>query len=157
MIVDAPASGRTLATRKLVEYGAVDALLAAERFLDESIAWAHRVLQGEEIVARPDVNRDQEHWQMAIERSRDAVDKRLHSAWPAPYRALDLLSDARALTREQGFAAEDEALGDMAMTDECRAALYAFQLTRARSRNPAGAPDATLAAQSARSASSARG
>ena len=66
VIVDAPASGRTLAIRKLVEYGAVDALLAAERFLDESIAWAHRVLQGEEIVARPDVNRDQEHWQMAI-------------------------------------------------------------------------------------------
>ena len=73
------------------------------------------------------------------------MDKRLHSASPAPYRALDLLGDARALTREQGFAAEDEALGDMAMTDECHAALYAFQLTRARSRNPAGAPDATLA------------
>jgi 3-hydroxyacyl-CoA dehydrogenase/enoyl-CoA hydratase/carnithine racemase len=145
MIVDAPASGRTLPTRQLVEYGLADALLAPERFLDESIAWAHRVLQDDEVVTRVEVNRDQEPWRAATDRSRDSVDKRLHGASPAPYRALDLLAQARTATREQGFAAEDEALADMVMTDECHAAIYAFQLTHARSRTPAGAPDPTLA------------
>ncbi|MDQ1485279.1 MAG: hypothetical protein QOJ62_972, partial [Actinomycetota bacterium] len=145
IIVDAPAAGRTLPSRRLVEYGAADALLAPERFLDDSIAWAYRVLRGEEVIIRADVNRGQDHWRAATDRSRDSIDVRLHGASPAPYKALDLLAQARTLTREQAFAAEDEALADMGMTDECRAALYAFQLTHTRSRNPAGAPDGTLA------------
>ncbi|MBO0772045.1 MAG: 3-hydroxyacyl-CoA dehydrogenase, partial [Actinobacteria bacterium] len=64
---------------------------------------------------------------------------------PAPYRAIDLVAAAGRRSRDEGFAAEDEALADLIMSDELRAGLYAFDLTQKRARRPAGAPDASLA------------
>jgi class 3 adenylate cyclase len=46
------------------------------------------------------------------------VDARLHGAAPAPYRALDLMAAARTATRDEAFAAEDEALAELVMGDE---------------------------------------
>ena len=145
MILDAPAVGRTFTSRTLLERGAVDALLEPDRFLEDSLTWAGQVLRGEQVIARAAVERDEDHWRGSIDRGKHSVDTRFHGASPAPYRALDLLAQARVLTREQAFVAEDDALADMVMTDECRAALYAFNLTRSHSRKPAGAPDAALA------------
>ena len=48
-------------------------------------------------------------------------------------------------TRDEGFAAEDEALADLLLSDELRAGLYAFDLVQKRARRPAGAPDKSLA------------
>ena len=62
-----------------------------------------------------------------------------------PYRALDLVAAARTATREEAFAAEDEALADLLMSDELRAGLYAFDLVQKRAKRPAGAPDNALA------------
>jgi 3-hydroxyacyl-CoA dehydrogenase/enoyl-CoA hydratase/carnithine racemase len=144
VIIDAPTIGRTFSGIQFLKLGAVDAVFAVDRFLDASLAWAGQVLRNEHAVTRT-VQRDEEHWHDAIERGRDSVDARLHGAAPAPYRALDLLAQARTLTRAEAFAAEDEALADMAMTDECHASLYAFDLIRSRARKPAGAPDAAFA------------
>jgi 3-hydroxyacyl-CoA dehydrogenase len=69
----------------------------------------------------------------------------VHGAAPAPYRALELLELARHADPTTGFAAEDEALGDLVMGDELRAGLYAFDLVQKRARRPAGAPDRSLA------------
>ena len=55
------------------------------------------------------------------------------------------MAAARGRTRDEGFAAEDEALADLLLSDELRAGLYAFDLTQKRARHAAGAPDASLA------------
>ena len=68
---------------------------------------------------------------------------------------LDLLAAARTATREEGFAAEDEVLADLLMSDELRAGLYAFDLVQKRAKRPAGAPDKASPGRSPRSASSA--
>ena len=55
------------------------------------------------------------------------------------------MAAARGRTRDEGFAAEDEALADLLLSEELRAGLYAFDLTQKRARHAAGAPDASLA------------
>ena len=77
--------------------------------------------------------------------ARFLVDGKLHGAAPAPYRALDLVAAARTATRDEAFAAEDDALADLMLSDELRAGLYAFDLVQKRARRPAGAPDKSLA------------
>ncbi len=66
-------------------------------------------------------------------------------ASPAAARALELIAAARTATREEGFAAEDQALEDLAGTPELMASMYAFDLVQKRAKRPVGAPDSTLA------------
>ncbi|MGH3225206.1 MAG: 3-hydroxyacyl-CoA dehydrogenase family protein, partial [Streptosporangiaceae bacterium] len=56
-----------------------------------------------------------------------------------------LVAAARDSSRDEAFAAEDEALADLLLSDEMHAALYAFDLTQKRARRPVGAPDGSLA------------
>ena len=86
-----------------------------------------------------------EDWDQAVAGARFFVDGKLHGAAPAPYRAIDLVAAARGRTRDEGFAAEDEGLADLLLSDELRAGLYAFDLTQKRARKAVGAPDASLA------------
>jgi 3-hydroxyacyl-CoA dehydrogenase len=64
---------------------------------------------------------------------------------PGALRAVELVRATRTATRDDAFAAEDAALGDLIMTDELRAGLYAFDLVQKRAKRPAGAPDKSLA------------
>ena len=134
-----PADGRQFA-----DFDSRSVLRDPESFLDASLEWAGRVLRGVNIVGRQEIDRDERRWQAAINRTRSFVDARLHEATPAPYRALQLLSDARTATREDGFRAEDEALADLVMTGDSRAAIYALTLTRSRAKRPEGVPEAAL-------------
>ena len=84
-------------------------------------------------------------WDAAVSTARFFLDGKLHGAAPAPYRALDLVAAARTASRDEGFAAEDDALADLLLSDELRAGLYAFDLVQKRARRPAGAPDRALA------------
>ena len=87
----------------------------------------------------------QEEWDQAVAGARLFADGKLHGAAPAPYRAIDLVAEARGRSRDEGFAAEDDGLADLLLSDELRAGLYAFDLTQKRARKAAGAPDASLA------------
>ena len=64
---------------------------------------------------------------------------------PPPFRALDLIEMSRTADFTTGTAAEDDALADLIMSDELRAALYSFDLVNKRAKRPAGAPDKSLA------------
>ena len=88
---------------------------------------------------------DPASWDAAAGAARLFADGKLHGAAPAPYRAIELVAAARGRTRDEGFAAEDEALADLLLSEELRAGLYAFDLTQKRARHAAGAPDASLA------------
>jgi 3-hydroxyacyl-CoA dehydrogenase/enoyl-CoA hydratase/carnithine racemase len=135
---------RTLKPAQAYTLGIADVLLDGADFLAESLRWAVRVVSGTQAVARPEVDRGPA-WDEALARGRALVDAKLHRAAPAPYRALELLELARHADPTTGFAAEDEALGDLVMSDELRAGLYAFDLVQKRARRPIGAPDRSLA------------
>ena len=125
--------------------GISDAMFAPGDFLEESLRWAGRVLTGEVTVERPDHTGDESTWTAAAAAARALADAKTAGRSPAPYRAADLVEAARSRSREEGFAAEDEALADLIMGDELRAGLYAFDLVQRRAKRPAGAPDRSLA------------
>jgi 3-hydroxyacyl-CoA dehydrogenase/enoyl-CoA hydratase/carnithine racemase len=130
--------------------GIADVMLEPADFLEESLRWAAGVLSGSVTVDRP-VGPDavpagtEQEWAQAVGNARFFADGKLHGAAPAPYRAIDLVEAARTASRDEGFAAEDEALADLLLSDELRAGLYAFDLVQKRARKPAGAPDKALA------------
>ncbi|MFD9943688.1 3-hydroxyacyl-CoA dehydrogenase NAD-binding domain-containing protein [Nonomuraea sp. NPDC059023] len=144
LIIENPLSqNRMLKGRDAFELGVGDAMFEPADFLEESLRWASKVLKGEISIERatyPDAD-----WEKAVNDARFLVDMKLRGASPAPYRALDLVALARTATRDEGFAAEDEALADLLMGDELRAGLYAFDLVQRRAKKPAGAPDTSLA------------
>jgi len=127
------------------ELGLGDALFEPADFLEESIAWAAKVLTGETKVERPEVDRDEAAWEGAIAAARKQVDAKTGGRAPAPYRALELIRQARTAGRDEGFAAEDEVAAELLMLDETRAGLYSFDLVQKRAKRPAGAPDKKLA------------
>jgi len=136
---------RQLKPKQVLDLGIADAMFEPADFLEESIAWAARVLSGDTSVERAEVDRSEGAWAAAIARGQAIVDAKTHGLAPAPMRALDLIALARTATHDVGFAAEDEALADLVMGDELRAGLYAFDLVQKRAKRPAGAPDRKLA------------
>ncbi|MFC0863544.1 3-hydroxyacyl-CoA dehydrogenase NAD-binding domain-containing protein [Sphaerimonospora cavernae] len=144
LIIENPLSqNRTIKGRDAFELGVADAMFEPADFLEESLLWAARVLLGEVTVER--AAHTEADWAPVIEQARTLVDLKLRGASPAPYRALDLIALARTASRDEGFAAEDEALADLLMGDELRAGLYSFDLVQRRAKRPAGAPDRALA------------
>jgi 3-hydroxyacyl-CoA dehydrogenase/enoyl-CoA hydratase/carnithine racemase len=136
---------RMLKGPKAFQLGLADAMFEPADFIEESLAWASRVLTGAVEVSRPDIDRDPASWDGAVSAARAQVDARLHGAAPAPYRALDLIAGARTATRDEAFAAEDEALADLICSEEFRSGVYAFDLVQRRAKRPAGVPDSALA------------
>jgi 3-hydroxyacyl-CoA dehydrogenase/enoyl-CoA hydratase/carnithine racemase len=135
---------RTLEPEQAYRLGIADVLLDGADFLAESLRWAAAVVTGTRTVTRPEVDRGPA-WDEALARGRALADAKVHGAAAAPYRALELLALAKDGDLTAGFAAEDEVLGDLVMSDELRAGLYAFDLVQKRARRPVGAPDKGLA------------
>ena len=154
LIIENPLSqNKMLRGPEAFELGIADAMFEPADFLEESLRWAARVLTGAETVSRAAdalgldgrAAGTEEEWAQAVAGARFFVDGKLHGAAPAPYRALDLVAAARTASRDEGFAAEDDALADLMLSEELRAGLYAFDLVQKRAKRPAGAPDKSLA------------
>ncbi|MEE2037245.1 3-hydroxyacyl-CoA dehydrogenase NAD-binding domain-containing protein [Nocardiopsis sp. CT-R113] len=145
VIIDNPlAQNKMLKGPQAFEMGIADAIFEPADFVEESLRWVAKVLKGDVVVERPEVDKG-EAWDNAVNMSRFTVEGKLHGAAPAPARAVELVAQARTRTRDEGFAAEDEALADLIMSDELKAGLYAFDLVQKRAKRPAGAPDKSLA------------
>jgi enoyl-CoA hydratase/carnithine racemase len=155
LIIENPLSQNKMLTGpEAYELGIADAMFVPADFLEESLRWAASVLTGAVTVSRPasidglspaEAAGRAAEWDAAVAAARFFIDGKLHGAAPAPYRALDLVAAARTASRDEGFAAEDDALADLLLSDELRAGLYAFDLVQKRARRPAGAPDKALA------------
>ena len=156
LIIENPLSqNKMLRGPEAFELGIADAMFEPADFLEESLRWARGVLTGAVAVPRPagpdalglaaQAAGTEEEWAQAVAGARVFADGKVHGAAPAPYRALDLVAAARTASRDEGFAAEDDALADLLLSDELRAGLYAFDLVQKRARKPAGAPDRALA------------
>jgi 3-hydroxyacyl-CoA dehydrogenase/enoyl-CoA hydratase/carnithine racemase len=145
VIIENPLSqNRMLRGPQAHALGIADAMVEPADFLAESLRWAAHILDGSVTVRRDDLA-EPSVWAQAVAAARLFTDGKLHGAAPAPYRAIDLVAAARDRSRDEGFAAEDEALADLLVSDELRAGLYAFDLTQKRVRHVAGAPDKSLA------------
>ncbi len=145
VVIDNPmAQNKQLKPAQVAELGIADVMLEPADFLEESLLWAAKVLTGEIVVERAEIDRGAA-WDETVAKVRAGLDARLKGATPAPYRALDLIALAKTATRAEGFAAEDEALADLIMGNDLRAGLYSFDLVQRRAKRPVGAPDKKLA------------
>ncbi|TWE12946.1 3-hydroxyacyl-CoA dehydrogenase NAD-binding domain-containing protein [Rudaeicoccus suwonensis] len=147
LIVTNPLSqNRMIKGKDAFALGLADRLLEPVTFLEDSLAFADRVIAGSETVERTPVDTDDEAaWNAPLDKAAADADGRTGKAAPAPYRAIELMRLARTATREEAFEAENQALADLIMSDELRSGLYAFDLVQKRAKRPAGAPDKSLA------------
>ena len=137
---------RVMKPKDALRLGAVDIVLDAADYLEQSLAWLAGVLAGSITLPRKDFGgATDEEWTAALDRGKIVADMRTHGAAPAPYRALELIELSRITDLAQGLAAERTALVDLIMTQEFRAGVYAFNLVQKRARRPVGAPSPTLA------------
>lgn len=148
VILTRPAANKPITAAQAAQIGLVDVVLDPADFLEQSIRWAAAVVRGQVEVPRRPLD-DQATWDAATAAARARLDEVVHGSRPAPARALDLVAAARTASRDEAFAAEDEALADLIMSDEMRASVYAFSLVGSAKR-PVGAPDRSLATPVAR-------
>ncbi|ASO21943.1 3-hydroxyacyl-CoA dehydrogenase/enoyl-CoA hydratase/carnithine racemase [Actinoalloteichus hoggarensis] len=144
MVENALNQNRMLKPAQAAKLGIVDVLLDSADYLEQSLAWAARVVRGEITVDRPEIDRGP-GWDAAVARAQALVTAKTQGAAPGPQHAVDLLEIARANDLDAGFAAETQRLAEVLMSDETRAGLYSFDLVQRRVKRPAGAPDKSLA------------
>jgi 3-hydroxyacyl-CoA dehydrogenase/enoyl-CoA hydratase/carnithine racemase len=144
IVENAMNQNRMLRAKQAFDLGIADVLLEPADFLEESLEWVSAVVRGEITVVRPEVDRG-EAWDAAISRAKGLADLKVHGATPAPYKAIELLELARTASYDDGIAAERKALFELAMGEDLRAGLYAFDLVQHRAKRPAGVPDKSLA------------
>lgn len=140
-------NNRMLSAAQARDLGLADAMFGPGRFLEDSFAWADRVLGGFKVKRphEPGVLERTVKWDVAVNIARSTVEKRIGTVATAPQAALRLLSAAKSGTRNDGFLREDEELADLISGDQFQASIYAFNLVQKRAKKPAGAPDPLLA------------
>ncbi|MGL5862649.1 MAG: 3-hydroxyacyl-CoA dehydrogenase NAD-binding domain-containing protein, partial [Phycicoccus sp.] len=146
VIVENPLSqNRMLKAPEVAALGIADTVVEPADFLEDSLRWAAGVIRGEITVRRAEVDRAEDTWDAACTSGRRLVLAKTAGRASGALRAVELVRAARTAPRDEAFAAEDEALADLIMSDELRAGLYAFDLVQKRAKRPAGAPSPALA------------
>ncbi|MET3935042.1 3-hydroxyacyl-CoA dehydrogenase NAD-binding domain-containing protein [Arthrobacter sp. OAP107] len=148
-------NNRTLSGPEAFKLGIADALFEPENFLEQSVAWAARVVAGTAVSgtaperpaavdpADPGVAA---RWADAIAAGRAVVETKTSNASPAPAEVLNIMAANRTMTQAESAALECETLAGLMQTDEFRATVYAFlELVQKRAKRPAGAPERGLA------------
>ncbi|MFS0714709.1 3-hydroxyacyl-CoA dehydrogenase NAD-binding domain-containing protein [Microbacterium sp. 2P01SA-2] len=139
---------RVLKPQQAFDLGIVDAIFPAVSYLEDSLAWADRVLSGAVSVTRKNEPGKLERltkWPIAVKVARGMLESKIGTVPKAPYAALELLEKARSGSRDEGFAREDDALAELISGDQFAASMYAFDLVQKRAKRPVGAPDKALA------------
>ncbi len=123
---------------KAFKLGLADWLLEPVEFFDESIEILAQIVTGEIKLERekPDLS----NIKAEVDAAREFVRGRVHGGAIAPYRACDLIEGSAGWSLDEGFAQEDQALGELIMSDQLRASVYAFDLTQRRAKQMVGIP-----------------
>ena len=119
---------KLLAATEAFEVGLADRLLEPVEFVDESLEFARRL---------DSVERESPDWSdvgTVLRKARARVDDAVHGATRAPYVALDLIAGAREWSLEEGYAAEEAAMGELLVSPQAQASAYAFTLVERRSK-----------------------
>lgn len=148
IIANALNQNKVLSGPRAFELGLADAIFDGADFLEQSIAWVADVVTGTVTVERSaaaEATWPEAEWDEAIKTGRHLSHQKTGDAAPAAGRCLDVMAAAQHNTLAEGFALEDEVLGELVMTEEFRSGLYAFDLVQRRAKKPTGAPDRELA------------
>ena len=130
--------------------GVVDGVYEPADFLEKSVSFAARILNGAQKIERKDYSADPA-WDAALSAGRATALKKYGGAEMAsPTKALELIKAAKTNSRGAGFDAEDQALADLTMSDPLRASLYAFNVIQKKRKKVEGAPKPALARKVAR-------
>jgi 3-hydroxyacyl-CoA dehydrogenase/enoyl-CoA hydratase/carnithine racemase len=125
---------RMLVGPEAFELGFADRLLEPAEFVDESIAFALQL-------GATGVRHSDEGVTEVLRKARARLDGQVHGAAPAPYEALDLIEGAfSGWSLEEGYAAEEEAVGKLLPGRQAQASLYAFDLVDRRAKSAPGRP-----------------
>jgi 3-hydroxyacyl-CoA dehydrogenase len=136
---------RLLTGPEAFELGFAARLLEPAEFLDESIAFALELAANGDSHSdsHRDRHRDSHSAAEVIRKARGRLDGQVHGAAPAPYKALDLIEGALSgWSLEEGYAAEEDAVGELLPGPQAQASLYAFGLVDRRAKRPPGKPQA---------------
>ena len=129
---------RMLTGPEAFELGFADRLLEPAELLDDSIAFALE-LEG----TRPGDSPSDTAETDTFRKARARLDGQVHRATPAPYKALDLIEGAcSGWSLEEGYRAEEEAVGELLPGRQAQASLYAFDLVERRAKTAPGRPEA---------------
>lgn len=123
---------------KAFKMGLADWLLEPVEFFDESVEILAQIVTGEIKLDRE--KPDMSNIKAEVDAAREYVSGRVHGGAIAPYRACDLIEGSATWSLDEGFAQEDQALGELIMSDQLRASVYAFDLTQRRAKQMVGIP-----------------
>jgi 3-hydroxyacyl-CoA dehydrogenase/enoyl-CoA hydratase/carnithine racemase len=130
---------RMLSGPEAFELGFAERLLEPAEFVDESIAFAMSLPANWD--RHGDRHRDRQSAPEVIRKARARLDGQVHGAAPGPYRALDLIEGALSgWSLEEGYAAEEDAVGELLPGRQAQASLYAFDLVDRRAKSAPGRP-----------------
>ncbi len=138
---------RMLTPEETYKLGIADAIFEPQRFIEDSVAWADKVLGGYKPARKnkPGIFERLVMWSPAVSIARKMLKQKIGTVPLAPYAALDLIDKAKFGSKEAGFKREDEELEKLISSDQFRASMYAFNLVQKHAKNPQGAPDPKLA------------
>ncbi len=141
-------NNRLMKPADALELGIVDRAFGPARFLEESLAWADRVLTHTERVSRPNSPSTLTRalaWPTIARAARKQLESKIGTVALSPYLALETMSASARGTVHEGFVREDEALSRLIAGDQFQASMYAFNLVQKHAKKPTGAPDKALA------------
>ena len=145
IVLNALNNNTMMKAKDALKLGVVDAVFDPADFLERSIGFAVGILNGTTKIERADYSKDPA-WDSAVATGKAAALKKYGGATiAAPKKALDLITAAQTCSLSQGFDAEDQALGDLTMSDPLRSSLYAFNLIQKKRKKVEGAPKPALA------------
>lgn len=154
LVITHSLAGKNLSARAAADLGLVDAVLPEDGFLAASLDFAAGILADGATAAVPSTLQshaagDSKSGALsaggpaALEDIRTQLETRLHGAAPAPYRALELIAGAAGTPAGQADPkAEIQAFGELLLSDQARASIYAFHLTQSLAKKPVGRPTA---------------
>ena len=154
LVITNSLAGKNLSAQTAADLGLVDAVLPEDGFLAASLDFAVGILAGGSAATVPSPLQSHTAGDSmfrapsagalaALEDIRTQLDARLHGAAPAPYRALELIAEAAtAAAGQTDPTAEIQAFGELLLSDQARASIYAFHLTQSLAKKPVGRPAA---------------
>jgi 3-hydroxyacyl-CoA dehydrogenase len=128
-----------LKAKEALEMGIMDRMYEAVDLLDKSIEFLVGIIQGTEKVERPEP--DWSNVDQLCEQAKAFADTKVHGNSKAPYMAIEIIRKAKDISVDEGFAMEDEALGELIPSPQMQAGAYAFDLTQRRAKRPVGIPE----------------
>lgn len=129
---------KLLSAPEAFELGLADRVLEPVEFVDESLAFAMQLVEWGGIDR---VEPDWAELETLLRRARSRIDDAVHGATRAPYVALDLIAGAKDWTIDEGYRAEEAAMGELLASPQAQASAYAFTVVERRTKKGAGVPD----------------